>query len=368
VPLLVLLVPILDTSLVTIIRLLSGRKASTGGRDHTSHRLVLMGFSERKAVLFLYGIGGLSGLAAIFVSRSDSLTSPAVILPLAVAILLMAVYLSQLRVYPEKEYSALRDRSFTPVLIDLTYKRQLLLILLDFVLVAFAYYCSYRLRFGGPDFSYFFKMFLKSMPLVIGCKLLIFYSMGVYRGLWSYISTNDVFLIVRASLIASLAAVAVITYIYRFRDFSKGVFIIDWFLATGFVLAVRGSFRFFLETHKRQTLSGDKVVIYGAGRAGELLLREIVNNPSLNVRPVGFVDDDPLKKGKKIQGFPILGSFESLSEIHQLHRLDGLLISFNDQGGQNARTGTNAREFCKSHGLFLKRFHVCLIDEEQATR
>jgi UDP-GlcNAc:undecaprenyl-phosphate GlcNAc-1-phosphate transferase len=368
VPVLVLLVPILDTSLVTIIRLLSGRKASTGGRDHTSHRLVLMGFSERKAVFFLYGIGGLSGLAAIFVSRSDSLTSPAVILPLVVAILLMAVYLSQLRIYPEKEFSSLRDRSFTPVLIDLTYKRQLLLILLDFVIVAFAYYCSYRLRFGGPDFSYYFKIFLKSMPMVIGCKLLIFYITGVYRGLWSYISTSDVFLIVRASLIASLATVAAITFIYRFKDFSKGVFIIDWFLATGSVLAVRGSFRLFLETHKRQTLSGDKVVIYGAGRAGELLLREIVNNPSLNVKPVGFVDDDRLKTGKKIQGYPIFGSFDSLAEIHQRHRLDGLLISFNDQGGQNARSGMNAREFCKSHGIFLKRFHVCLIDEEPATR
>jgi UDP-GlcNAc:undecaprenyl-phosphate GlcNAc-1-phosphate transferase len=292
------------------------------------------------------------------------LTSPAVILPLAVAMLLMAVYLSQLRVYPEKEFSTLRDRSFTPVLVDLTYRRQLLLILLDSVIVAFAYYCAYRLRFGGDAFSFYFETFLKSIPMVIGCKLLIFYAMGVYRGLWSYISTADVFLIVRASLIASLTAVAAVTYFYRFQDFSKGVFIIDGFLATGFVLAVRGSFRLFQETHKRQTLTGDKIVIYGAGRAGELLLREIVNNPSLNVRPVGFVDDDRLKKGKKILGYPILGPFESLAEIHQQHRLDGLLISFNDRQGQNAQSDTNAREFCKSHGLFLKRFQICLIDEE----
>jgi UDP-GlcNAc:undecaprenyl-phosphate GlcNAc-1-phosphate transferase len=61
VPLLILMVPLLDTTLVTIIRLLSGRKASTGGRDHTSHRLVLMGLSEKSAVLFLYGIGAVSG-------------------------------------------------------------------------------------------------------------------------------------------------------------------------------------------------------------------------------------------------------------------------------------------------------------------
>jgi UDP-GlcNAc:undecaprenyl-phosphate/decaprenyl-phosphate GlcNAc-1-phosphate transferase len=116
VPTLMLLVPILDTTLVTIIRLLSGRKASTGGRDHTSHRLVLMGFSEKSAVLFLYGTGAVAGLAAVFVSRSDTMTSPAVIVPVITAILLMGIYLSQLRVYPEKEFSVLRDRKFTPVL------------------------------------------------------------------------------------------------------------------------------------------------------------------------------------------------------------------------------------------------------------
>ncbi|MFZ1983774.1 MAG: MraY family glycosyltransferase, partial [Desulfatitalea sp.] len=127
VPVLVLLVPIMDTTLVTFIRLLSGRKASTGGRDHTSHRLVLMGFSEKSAVLFLYGVGAVAGFAAVFVSRSDTLTSPAVIIPVTIAIILMGVYLSQLRVYPEKEFSVLRDRSFTPILMELTYKRQLIL-------------------------------------------------------------------------------------------------------------------------------------------------------------------------------------------------------------------------------------------------
>ena len=367
VPVLVLMVPIVDTSLVTIIRLLSGRKASTGGKDHTSHRLVLMGFSEKKAVLFLYGVGFLSGLAAIFVSRSDSLTSPAVILPLIVAILLMVVYLSQLRIYPEKEFSRLRDRSFTPVLIELTYKRQLMLIILDFVIVAFTYYCAYRLRFGGPEFGFYFKMFLKSMPTVIGCKLLVFYLMGVYRGIWRYISTNDVFIIIRASLVATLAAVVAMTYMYRFKDFSKGVFVIDWFLSTGLVLTARGSFRFFLEIQKRQTLAGDAVVIYGAGRAGELLLREILNNKSLNVKPIGFIDDDRLKKGKKIQGYPILGPFEALSDIQRQHNLDGLLISFNDKDGLHAQANLKAKAFCQKRGLFLKRFEIGLKDEELST-
>jgi UDP-GlcNAc:undecaprenyl-phosphate GlcNAc-1-phosphate transferase len=360
VPVLVLLVPIMDTTLVTFIRLLSGRKASTGGRDHTSHRLVLMGFSEKSAVLFLYGVGAVAGFAAIFVSRSDTLTSPAVITPVLVAIVLMGVYLSQLRVYPEKEFSALRDRSFTPILLELTYKRQLILVLLDFCLIAFCYYLAYRLRFEGLDFAYYFKVFLRSLPAVIACKLMVFFWMGVYRGMWGFLSTNDVFLYVRASLVGTLVSVAAITFIFRFKDFSKAVFIIDWLLMTCLLLGVRGSFRLFLETQKRKTLSGEKVVIYGAGRGGELLLREILNNKNLKVLPIGFVDDDAIKKGKKIQGYPIFGTFNEMAQIHQRHQVNGILISFNSANSQSQSACAAAVEFCRKHGIFLKQFKIDL--------
>ncbi len=362
VPILVLLVPILDTSLVTVIRILSGRKASTGGRDHTSHRLVLMGFSERKAVLMLYLTGAIAGLAAVYVSRSDSLSSPAVIIPVAIAIILMGVYLSQLRVYPEKEFSRLRDRSFTPVLIELTYKRHMVLVILDFILVAFAYYLSYRLRFDGYYFAFYFKVFLKSLPVVIGCKIAIFFVMGIYRGLWGFLSTNDVFLYIRASLAASLVSIAAVVFIYRFKDFSKGLFIIDWLLTTGLLLGVRGSFRMFVETQKRQNLSGDAVVIYGAGRGGELLLREILNNNRLNVNPIGFIDDDGLKKGKKIQGYPILGSLSDLNAIHAENQLKGVLVSFDDRDGRYRKALDAVMQFCSIHDLSLKQFTIDLKD------
>jgi UDP-GlcNAc:undecaprenyl-phosphate/decaprenyl-phosphate GlcNAc-1-phosphate transferase len=360
VPVLILLVPILDTSLVTIIRLLSGRKASTGGKDHTSHRLVLIGFSERSAVLFLYGVGAIAGMAGVFVSQSDSITSPAVILPMALAIVLMGVYLSQLRIYPEKEFSVLRDHRFARVVVDITYKKQLLFVGLDSIIIIFAYYAAYRLRFNGPAFTYFFTSFLKSLPIIIGCKLAVFLLIGIYRGFWAFISTNDVFLYIRASLLASLASVVVVTFAYRFHGFSKGAFIIDWFITTALVLGVRGSFKLFLETQKRKTLTGDRIVIYGAGRGGELLLREILNNKQLNVKPLGFIDDDPIKKGKKIQGYPILGSFEMLDAIHAKHQLNGVLISFNDTGGTHEQIHQKIRQWCLDNDLFLKKFKISL--------
>ena len=117
-----------------------------------------MGLTEKKAVLFLYGVGIVSGLSAVFVSRSDTIGSPAVIIPAGLAVILMGIYLSQLRVYPEKEFSVLRDKAYTPILIEVTYKKQLLLVVFDFCLIAFAYYLSYRLWFSSDaDESKFFR-------------------------------------------------------------------------------------------------------------------------------------------------------------------------------------------------------------------
>lgn len=359
VPVMILMVPILDTTMVTFIRLLSGRKASVGGKDHTSHRLVLMGFSEKGAVISLYGIGAISGVAALFVSRNDSLTSPAVIIPLALSILLMATYLAQIRVYPEKEFSLLRGRAYTPILIDLTYKRQIILVMLDFCLIAFAYYLSYRLRFDSKEFHVYFKVFLHSLPAVIACKFVAFFTMGIYRGIWRYMSTNDVFVYLKASVVATLLSVVTVTFIYRFDDFSKGIFVIDWLLTTGLILGSRGSFRISLDTMKRKTLKGEPVLIYGAGRGGEILVREILNNKKREIKPVGFIDDDPLKFGKKLQGYPILGSFQEAELLVIKYRVRGMLISFNNRDSRNIDA---VKEFCKANGLFLKWFFIDIED------
>ena len=357
VPVLLLMVPILDTSLVTLIRLLSGRKASVGGKDHTSHRLVLMGLTEKGAVLFLYGIGAVAGTSAVLVSLNDSLTSPAVILPVVLSFLLMGIFLAQFRVYPEKEFSLLRDRAYTPILIEITYKRQLLLILMDFFIIAFSYYLSYRLRFDAEDFLFYFKIFLKSLPMVIACKFIAYFAIGIYRSFWGYMSTEDVYEYLKASLSATILSVVAVTFVYRFQDFSKGVFIIDWVLSTGLLIGTRGSFRLLGDISKRKTLSGEAVIIYGAGKGGEILLREILNNKQHHVRPVGFIDDDTLKTGKRLQGYPVLGTFKDLESLYHQHGISGLLISFTRMDEKNLQ---DIKKFCRDYGLFARQFSIGL--------
>ncbi len=364
VPVMISMVPILDTTMVTLVRLLSGRKASTGGRDHTSHRLVLMGFSEKKAVLFLYGVGMVSGIAALYVSRSDTFTSPSVIIPVILSMLLMGIYLSQLRVYPEKEFSVLRGRTFTPILIELTYKKQIVLVILDFCLVVFSYYLSYRLRFDSVQLAYYFKVFLKSLPAVIACKLSAFFLIGVYRSIWGYLSSNDVAVYLKASTLASFLSILAVTFVYRFEGFSKGIFIVDWFITTGAVLGTRGFFRLTGDAMKRKALSGEQILIYGAGRGGEILLREILNNKRLKIKPVGFIDDDPLKTGKKLQGYPVLGTFDNLGTLIRQNTITGLLISFRENNPERLKA---IRAFCTQNSIGLKQFsiHVEPVDPDE---
>jgi UDP-GlcNAc:undecaprenyl-phosphate GlcNAc-1-phosphate transferase len=359
-PVLLLMVPIFDTTMVTFIRLLSGRKPSTGGRDHTSHRLVLMGFSETGAVLFLYGTAILSGLAAVFVQQHDSLAAPTVIIPLALSVILMGIYLAQIRVYPEKEFSVLREGRYTPIILEITFKRQIFHVGLDLVLVAFAYYLSYRVRFGfGHEFNIFFQVFLKSLPAIIICKFVAFFSLGVYRGMWRYMGLSDVFVYLKASLLGTLLALAFVTYSYRFASFSKGVFLIDWFLATAFLVGSRASFRSFREFMKYRTLEGENVLIYGAGHGGQVLLKEILENKRFAVKPVGFIDDDVTKVGKRLDGYPVMGTGANLEEILEKVSVTGMIISCRDMSEESQERLT---DLCRSKGIYLKRFVINLQD------
>ena len=117
---------------------------------------------------------------------------------------------------------------------------------------------------------------------------------------------------------------------------------------------------FFLETIKRKSLTGDTVIIYGAGRGGELLLREIVNNKLLKYNPIGFIDDNPVKVGKKLQGYSVLGTIDDISALRVKYPIKGILISFNNN--KNNEKFEYLIKFCQKNEIFLKQFIITLDD------
>ncbi len=360
VPILVLFIPIFDTTLVTVLRKLSGRAASQGGRDHASHRLVALGMSERHAVLMLYGFAALSGLLAVSVQSMTLDVSLAAIAGFTVLLTLIGVYLAGVKVYDTSEEIALREKSPYAFLVDLSYKRRIFEVLLDVVLIILAYWAAYALKFGAFSDSPAWRLFLRTLPVLVFVKMATFLAMGVYRGLWKYTSIDDLILFAKAVILSSIASVLAVLFAFRFEGFSRTVFLLDGLLMLMFLGGSRMAFRLFrklLPVSKRR--DGRRVLIYGAGDGGELLLRELLNNRDLQYSPVGFLDDDPAKSGKVIHGFKVFAGNGDLRAVCKQNEVDELIISSSRMPEERVQQIVG---ICRGINITVKRMKISIED------
>jgi len=354
VPVLTLFVPIFDTAFVTILRKMRGLPASQGGRDHTSHRLVALGLNERSAVLLLYALAVLSGGLAFLVRELSLVQGMGLIALFSLLLALVGVYLAKVKVYEsEQEDLALENRALFGFLVNLSHKRRIFEVLLDSFLIALAYYYSYVILFPRFEDTSDWDLFLKTLPILIIVKLVAFLAVGMYRGIWRYTSIKDVVTFAKGIVLGSILSVLAILLIYRFAGFSRTLFVLDAILLMAAVSTSRMAFRFFrqlLPNPMRE--DGRRVLIYGAGDGGELVLRELKNNSDWKYTPVGFVDDDPFKKDKVIHGLPVFGGNGSLREICRQNRIQDVLLSFRQIDPQRLE---EIKETCRSAEVNLMR-------------
>jgi UDP-GlcNAc:undecaprenyl-phosphate GlcNAc-1-phosphate transferase len=357
VPILVLFIPIFDTTFVTILRKLSGRAASQGGRDHTSHRLVALGMSERRAVWMLYGLAGLSGFLAIMVRQLKADVSLALLAGFTLVLTLLGVYLAGVKGYDEEEdIRAARDTPLFAFLVDFSYKRRIFEVLLDVILIVLAYWSAYAIEFEPFSNSPAWKLFLRTLPVLVVVRLAAFLFFGVYRGIWRYTSIDDLMAFAKAVAAGSIVSLVIVLFKFRFQGFSRAIFVIDALVMLMLLAGSRVAFRFFRQALPAVDMDkGRRVLIYGAGDAGELLLRELLNNRELGYAPVGFMDDDPKKQGKVIHGFRVFGGNGMLSKMVSDHQIEQLLISTPRISAE--RLAAVARE-CEARNVELKRMSI----------
>ena len=344
-PVILLLIPIFDTAFVTVSRRLSARAASHGGRDHTSHRLVAVGFSEPTAVLLLYLFAGLSGGAALLVSRLSAPEGTLLTTALVLGLALIGIWLARVNVYGDEDFVLLKNSTLTPLLIDVTYKRRIFEILLDFLLVSLAYSASYFIRFDELAPAYLGQA-VRSLPIVLACHLGGFFIAGVYRGTWRYVGLADVSTYANGLVIGGVGSVLILLYAERFEGYSRGVFIINGILLGILMLASRLSFRALGEFASRHRSTGRRALIYGAGDGGMILVRELRTNTRYDFRVLGFLDDNPTKWSRHIAGLSVVGGGRQLPMLIERLRPDAILLSttLDDQRLQQlhdvcARTG-----------------------------
>jgi UDP-GlcNAc:undecaprenyl-phosphate/decaprenyl-phosphate GlcNAc-1-phosphate transferase len=328
-PVLILMIPIFDTCFVTISRKLSGRPISRGGRDHTSHRLVALGVSERRAVVMLYVFAAFSGVLALAVRWLETTVVLALVPLFAILVLFLGLYLGKVRVYGEGEQP--EGLRIINAIADFSYKRRVFEVLLDTALIALAYYGAFVLRWDGhlPDEQ--LQIFLKTLPLVIIIQMAFFLFGGVYRGLWRYVGITDLMVIARAVVSGTTVSTLVVFAMYWFRGPSRAVALLDILLLLVFVSVSRVSFlalKAMIVGRGNNAPNATPILIYGAGDGGELLIREILNNPDRQYSPVGFIDDDNRKAGKIMHGYRIFDINELPSLISAYGIREVLISSF----------------------------------------
>ncbi len=354
VPVLILFVPIFDTTFVTVLRKLWGRKASQGGRDHTSHRLVALGLSERSAVLMLFAFATAAGSISLLIGRLEFTQSLALISIFSIVLVIIGVYLSNVRVYDvEQEDLAAKDNAVFAFLVNVSHKRRIFEVFLDAFLITLSYYAAFQLVLGSFDGSPNWELFLKSLPILILLKLIAFLAVGVYRGVWRYTSIGDFVTFAKGVSLGSALSILALLLLYRFDFFSRKVFVVDGLILLTALIMSRMAFRLIrLAIPMPASADGRNVLIYGAGDGGEMVLRELKNNPSWNYIPAGFVDDDPMKKDRIIHGLTVFDGDSSLAEICEQKEISDILLSIRVMDPQRF---SNLRKMCREANISLKR-------------
>jgi len=226
------------------------------------------------------------------------------------------------------------------------------------VLIILSYWASYAINF--PPNSTAWQLFIRTLPVLVFMKMSVFLVMGVYRGLWRYTSMSDLIVFGKAVLLSSVASLLLILFAFRFVGYSRKVFVIDAVLMFLFLAVSRMAFRLFRQfvpvVSKNE---GRRVLIYGAGDAGELLLRELRNNRDLQLAPIGFLDDDPAKSGKVIHGLRVFAGNGDLGTVCSQHDIDEIVISSLKMSDERIK---EVLRTCSEKQITVKRMRITMED------
>ena len=360
-PVLVLFIPIFDTTLVVVSRLLSGRRPSEGGRDHSSHRMVAMGLSEPGAVNVLWVLALVGGVIGVGVQRLEVESAGLMAGGFVVAMALFAAYLVGVRVYDREPTS--ESRGLTPVVVEFMYKRRVLEVLLDLCLVSAAFYCAHRLRFDQAGFESVFGEFLRALPIVIACQIPVLLTLGAYRGMWRYFGLMDAVVIGQSIVLGTLASAAVVVLLNDQLPVPPAVYIIHASLLFIFLNSSRASFLLLTEFFRRRS-ARLRAVIFEADMSRDMATHRLALQ-SVDYRVLGFFAESPDDAPSSFGGYPRLGTYGTLLMFVAAGLTDVVIV---DAQSVDAGRMEELAEHCSVNGVALValRYAVEPVDAARA--
>jgi FlaA1/EpsC-like NDP-sugar epimerase len=207
----------------------------------------------------------------------------------------------------------------------------------DGALVAAAWYLAFELRFDHGVPPYYETLFRRTILIVVAIKLFVFILFGFYDRWWRYVSTRDMWAAARGVTVASLVADVTVYFASPVADvrLPRSIAVMDWLLLLALVAGSRLLARTVFErpTVGRVVARGKEVLVVGAGDAGQMTVKEMQRG-RLGYTPIGYVDDDPRKRGTRLQGVRVLGTIADLPHILRDNRPDEVLIAIPSAAGE----------------------------------
>jgi UDP-GlcNAc:undecaprenyl-phosphate/decaprenyl-phosphate GlcNAc-1-phosphate transferase len=361
-PMIILGLPVADTLLSMTRRALSasasGRPDSVfrADRSHIHHRLMDR-IGHRRAVLTLYGVGlalAATSLLSILLNVQEA--------GLLLTAMLLAGFVGVARL-GYQEFAVIRSglvlRFYdTPVL-----KRSLFVVFLDLIFVACATYAAVGLKYDDWALLEHRRLAVAMAATLGPVTVVVLWLMGLYQGSWRLASIYDAVRICVAVLIASTIGFLTIR-LTSSREAALSLFGIYALVKMTVASGSRLSYRI-LAASRMRAQEGVPVLIYGAGVGGVNALREMRANQAVGMRPVGFIDDDPSREHRAVDGVPIVGSHEQLEDRIRELGARAVVISTLKIGHERQE---RARQTCVRTGATLLRmqvrFDVCGGPEE----
>lgn len=263
-------------------------------------------------------------LAKLYVRRASLMLDMAIIAQTCLHIMRIPVIVCEL---PELQYtvepmsSSYGSRITTTIL----QWRRPLIVMLDIGLIVLANYLAFWLRFDGAISPEEYERFMKTLPWLVGIRGVAFAVFRLNEGLWRYLSIWDLKNIVTGVLVSTIAFYCVVHWGVGMSEYPRSVFIIDSILLIGFVTGVRLPRRLLREQVVYRNKK--KVLIVGAGDAGERIVREMRTRSSYRYQPVGFVDDKASLLNQRIHGVKVLGPLKELSKVIAEHKPEEVVLA-----------------------------------------
>ena len=204
---------------------------------------------------------------------------------------------------------------------------QIGVMVIDLLMVLLAWFGAYWLRFNLDTIpADYLENAVYAAPVVLLVQAVFFRWLGVDRGVWRYASLSDLARIVKAVLIATTFSMAVLFLGIRLENVPRSVPILHALLLLLLLGGPRILYRW-LKYHKLADARGERVMIVGAGQAGEMLARDFLSQTASHYQPVVFVDDKPRRHGQDVHGIPVLGSVRDISELAEQCAVDLIVIA-----------------------------------------